>query len=68
MNRGAWQATVDGVTKSETQLSDSHTHIHTHTHTHTHTNQSWRQAGRSGSLKCCPQELGNLGLWMTKVI
>ena len=33
MNRGAWQATVDGVTKSETQLSDSHTHTHTHTHT-----------------------------------
>ena len=62
MNRGAWQATVDGVTKSETQLSDSHTH------THTHTNRGWRQAGRLGSLKCCPQELGNLGLWMTEVI
>ena len=26
MNRGAWQATVHGVTKSWTRLSDSHTH------------------------------------------
>ena len=28
MNRGAWQATVHGVTISQTQLS-THTHIHT---------------------------------------
>ena len=27
MDRGAWQATVHGVTKSWTQLSDQHTHI-----------------------------------------
>ena len=27
MDRGAWQATVHGVTKSQTQLSYSHTHI-----------------------------------------
>ena len=33
MDRGSWQATVHGVAKSRTQLSDSHTHIHTHTHT-----------------------------------
>ena len=40
----AWRATVQGVTKSQTQLSDqayqglvsaSYTHTHTHTHTHT---------------------------------
>ena len=30
MDRGAWQATVHGVTKSRTQLNDKHTH-HTHT-------------------------------------
>ena len=29
MNRGAWQATVHGVTKSWTQLRNSHTHTHT---------------------------------------
>ena len=32
MDRGAWWATVHGVTKSQTGLSP-----HTHTHTHTHT-------------------------------
>ena len=31
MDRGAWQATVHGVTKSRTRLSDQHTHTHTHT-------------------------------------
>ena len=31
MDRGAWQATVHGVTKSQTQLG---THTDTHTHTH----------------------------------
>ena len=35
MDRGAWQATVHRVAKSQTQLSDSYTHTHTHTHTHT---------------------------------
>ena len=30
-DRGAWQATVHGVTKTQTRLSDSHTHTHTHT-------------------------------------
>ena len=33
MDREAWQATVHGVAKSRTQLSDSDTHTHTHTHT-----------------------------------
>ena len=32
MDRGAWQATVHGVGKSQTQLSDR---LSTHTHTHT---------------------------------
>ena len=37
MDRGAWQATVHGVAKSQIWLSTrAHTHIHTHTHTHTH--------------------------------
>ena len=36
MDRGAWRATVQGVTKSWTRLS-THTHTHTHTHKHTHT-------------------------------
>ena len=30
MARGAWLATVYGVAKSQTQLTDSHTHTHTH--------------------------------------
>ena len=42
MNRGAWLATVHGVAKSKTQLSDSYTHTHTHTHTH----KSGLEAGR----------------------
>ena len=40
MDRGAWRATIYGVTKSRTRLSmHAHTHTHTHTHicTHTHT-------------------------------
>ena len=35
MDRGAWRATVHGVPKNQTCLSDSLTHTHTHTHTHT---------------------------------
>ena len=33
MDRGAWWATVHGVERSPTQLSE-HTHTHTHTHIH----------------------------------
>ena len=33
MDRGAWRATVHGVTKSQTRLSNLHTHTNTHTHT-----------------------------------
>ena len=34
LDREAWRATVQGVTKSQTQLSTQYTHTHTHTHTH----------------------------------
>ena len=34
IDRGAWQATVHGINKSQTWLS-SHTRVRTHTHTHT---------------------------------
>ena len=34
MNRGAWRATVHGVSKSQTWPSDKHTHTHTYTHIH----------------------------------
>ena len=34
MDKGAWQATDQEVTKNQRQLS-VHAHIHTHTHTHT---------------------------------
>ena len=37
MGRGAWRATVCGVTKSWTRLSER-----THTHTHTHTRRDCR--------------------------
>ena len=40
MDRGAWRATVHGVTKSQTRLSMhacTHAYVHTRTHTHTHT-------------------------------
>ena len=30
MDRGAWRATVHGVTKSQTQLSDTNTHTYMH--------------------------------------
>ena len=36
MDREALQASVHGVAKSWTRLSDKHRHTHTHTHTHTH--------------------------------
>ena len=36
MDKGAWQATVHGVAKSQIQLSNL---ARAHTHTHTHTNK-----------------------------
>ena len=35
IDRGGWQATVHGVTKSRTWQRLTHTHTHTHTHIHT---------------------------------
>ena len=43
MDAGAWQATVQRIAKSWTQLSDSYTHTHTHTHTHTPWELYWRK-------------------------
>ena len=38
VDRRAWWAIVQGITKSWTQLSAcAHAQAHTHTHTHTHT-------------------------------
>ena len=34
MDRGAWWATVHGITKSQTQLKQLRTHTHTHACTH----------------------------------
>ena len=42
MDKGAWQATVHEVTKSQTRLS-VRARAHTHTHTHTHTHMGYRQ-------------------------
>ena len=33
MDRGAWRAAIQGVTKSQTRLSGARAHTHTHTHT-----------------------------------
>ena len=37
INRGAWWATVHGVTKESDMTEHTHAHTHVHTHTHTHT-------------------------------
>ena len=37
IDRGAWRATVHGVTKSQHDwVTNTHSHTHTHTHTHAH--------------------------------
>ena len=35
MDREAWSASVYGLTKNQTQVSNLTEHIYTHTHTHT---------------------------------
>ena len=45
MDRGAWHASVHGVTKSHTWLS-------THTHTHTHTTLTLRFFAKYQALRC----------------
>ena len=37
MDRGAWPATVHGVTNKSDTAEQLSAHMHTHTHTHTHT-------------------------------
>ena len=54
MDRGAWQATVHGVTESWTRLS-AHVRSHTHTHTHTQTiDKGWMNMESQG----CSSSLG----------
>ena len=62
MDRGAWQATVHGVPKSQTLLSDwAYTHTHTHTKSHYKSIRSKRilfeqvpgVSDGQGSLVCC---------------
>ena len=36
MDTGGWQATVHGVTRSQTKLKGLSTHTHIHTHRHLH--------------------------------
>ena len=36
MDRGAWRATVHGITKESDAMSDKSPHTHTHTHAHAH--------------------------------
>ena len=52
MDRGAWRATVHGVTKSQTQLN-AHTHTHTPSRTHTHIQQGVKKKEKS-----CYQDWG----------
>ena len=49
MDRGAWQATVHGIAKSQMSM-----HAHTHTHTHTHTHSSLQKS--EGQLHNAPLE------------
>ena len=67
LDRGAWLATVHGVTKSQTGLSNcTHTHTHTHTHTrltHTHIHTHTRTHARTPELERVAAEvrLGHRG-------
>jgi len=54
MDRGAWWATVHGIKKSQTKLSNG-TCTHTHTHTHTHTINYYSASVQfSSAAQLCP--------------
>ena len=61
MDRGAWQATVHGVTKSCTVLKrlSTHTYRHAHTHTGTHTHRHTHML-INRSHRCYPSLLASL--------
>ena len=53
MDRGAWQATVQGVTKSQTRLSDW---------AHTHTHSAFRKV-KHRYITTCSSRMGRRGKW-----
>ena len=68
MDRGAWQATVHGVTKNWTRLS---MHAHTHTHTHTHyaltVDKNWRDENKRGKNQLLTEPLTTVKWWKSGV-
>ena len=53
MDRAAWRATVHGVAKSWTRLSDSHTHVRVHAGTATTPREETTGLNRSFSVLIC---------------
>ena len=53
MDRETWQATVHGVSKSQTQIN-MHVGMHAHTHTHTHTHTVLEHLMESSDHVPCP--------------
>ena len=62
MDRGAWQVTVHGVTKSWLR-SSTHTHTHTHTHAraHTHTHTLTQSAKKEINWQHVPRDVVHRG-------
>ena len=52
MDRGAWQATVHGVT-DRAEHTHTHTDTHTHTHTHAHTHSFLPQVSEGAMSHLC---------------